>query len=480
MRVIAKYSILFCLWSLPLLFHKPVESTLDLTLVNPILSKFQESKFSEFIFFLVALIAVAHFIYWKVSLRMHVDLEAIMYTAFLAGYVAIYRFQWFGFDHYQFNSLASLPAFKYVDLVFLVPVLLIIHHVVPSIPFKKNAFDSKYALQGDPSIDTVKGDKLARGEFAELVTKCILNTKEETLCNSFAIGINAKWGDGKTSFQKMIEEKLRAANQGCIMLTFNAWKSPNEKRIIGDFFETYSSEIGKYDLRLGKRILRYGMKLLSSQSRWSFLIPEFLLFNSNQDEIFTDINNSLGRIKRKVIVFIDDADRLSTKEILEVVKLIRNSANFRNTFFVVGYDQEYLDTALKDHNEYGQADFLEKIFQIQFDLSQIPPNVIIQQLKDLLEEMLPEYTEDIRTFMGYQPTNTQSLEAVLLGKRNQGDFIPGLLKNLRDVKRFANFFSMNFRLVASEVIFEEFLLISLVRFKYPLLVRKIRENEKAI
>ncbi|MBK9318882.1 MAG: hypothetical protein IPM91_08740 [Bacteroidetes bacterium] len=43
----------------------------------------------------------------------------------------------------------------------------------------------------------------------------------------------------------------------------------------------------------------------------------------------------LTEFRRKIIVFIDDLDRLTGDELVDVLKLIRNTANFRTLFLLL-------------------------------------------------------------------------------------------------------------------------------------------------
>ncbi|MFN7703578.1 MAG: P-loop NTPase fold protein, partial [Chryseotalea sp.] len=389
-----------------------------------------------------------------------------------------YRLQLFGFEHWKFTGTILWQSVSYIDTLLLLPILLLLYKLIPQKPHRTYPIDKDYTLLDDTPITKIDHDSLSRKDFAAFVAKYIQNVNSS---RSFAIGINAKWGDGKTSFQEMVGSYVKETDPNSIIFSFNPWRSLDEKRIILDFFDTLSENISIYNTSLAKEISSYGKNLIgANQHWWTSLIQTLLRIDKTQANLFEGINKDLLKIKRKVVIFIDDVDRLSKKEIMEIVKLIRSSANFTNTVFVVGFDQEYIHEALSDHNEYGSDDFLEKIFQIQFDLSHIPPNVIVQKLKEILEEMLPDYKAQIAVVTGYQPSSKEALGSFFLGTQNKGDFIPGILKNLRDVKRFANFFTINFRVVATEVDFEEYFYLALVRYKFPRLIKKIISNEKSI
>lgn len=280
-------------------------------------------------------------------------------------------------------SFVLFPELKYADIAFFILVLLTLYKVIP---FKESRFanDPHLAMLNDSHIETIDQDELNRKELAEHLATCILNTQS---ARSFAIGVSAKWGEGKTSFQQMVKEYLRQKDAKAILIDFNPWKSADENRIVADFFEILSSSIKKYHFRLGKLVESYGRSFLSdNRSWWSKLIQLFYSSASIPESQFLDINNSLANIGRKIVVFVDDIDRLNGGEILEVVKLIRNSANFRNTFFVVGFDHEYLNDTIKGNGKFGGSKFLEKIFQIQIELGPIPAELIKRRLEHLIVE----------------------------------------------------------------------------------------------
>lgn len=472
-----RYSLYLILWAIPIVFKELLEGFLDKYWIGPIASKFEPSIFADIVVIIVLGLVVVQFIYTK-WIKVHLDWEGVLLAFLLCSYLYFYRLQLFGFEHWKFTETILWQSVSYIDTILLLPILLLLYKLIPQKPHQTDPIDKEYTLLDDSPITNIAHDSLSRKDFAAFVAKYIHNVNSS---RSFAIGVNAKWGDGKTSFQEMVGSYVKATDPNAIIFSFNPWRSLDEKRIIIDFFDTLSENISIYNASLAKEISSYGKNLIgANQSWWTSLIQSLLRIDKTQANLFEEINNDLLKINRKVVIFIDDVDRLSKKEIMEIVKLIRSSANFTNTVFVVGFDQEYIHEALNDHNEYGSDDFLEKIFQIQFDLSHIPPNVIVQKLKEILEEMLPDYKAQIAEVTGYQLSSKEALGSFFLGTQNKGDFIPSILKNLRDVKRFANFFTINFRIVATEVDFEEYFYLALVRYKFPRLIKKIISNEKSI
>ena len=472
-----RYGILLILWVTPIAFQSYFERFLDKFWVTPFVSTFKSSLFIDVILMIVLCFVLVQFVLNK-WIKMRLSWGDVFYSFILTSYLFLYRANWFGFDHWQFYKMQLWPNVAYVDSLLVLPFILLGYLLIPEKRYVKNQIINKFKLLNDSPIDSLGKDELNRNEFAEFVADHIVNN---TSSGSFAIGINAQWGDGKTSFQNLVGNHIRIKDSEAIIFSFNPWKSIDEKKIISDFFELFSDTVRALDFRLSEKISTYGGKLLTkSSSWWSSLLRQIFYPEDNIENQFILINGLFKKFDRRIVVFIDDLDRLSTEEIMEVVKLIRNSANFRNTFFVVGYDHEYMQVALEKHNKYGKDDFLEKIFQIQIDLHHIPPSVIVQNLKKQLEELLPDYLDQINLISGYQTQEIIPFMDTAQEKLNASYFIPQFLDNLRDVKRFANYFSINFKQVSTEVDFEEYFIICLVRFRYPTFIRELNEYEKSI
>ncbi|WP_422653172.1 hypothetical protein IZU89_15130 [Cellulophaga lytica] len=67
-----------------------------------------------------------------------------------------------------------------------------------------------------------------------------------------------------------------------------------------------------------------------------------LLSESSSYDIYNRINLTLKDLNKRFVVFVDDLDRLSNKEVLQVLKLVRNTANFKNFIFIVALDKDYI------------------------------------------------------------------------------------------------------------------------------------------
>jgi predicted KAP-like P-loop ATPase len=75
----------------------------------------------------------------------------------------------------------------------------------------------------------------------------------------------------------------------------------------------------------------------------------------------------LKLLSRRIVVFIDDLDRLEPREASEVLRLIRAVADFPNVIYVLSYDPEVVAKTLTKAVQVDDgAAFLEKIVQVSF------------------------------------------------------------------------------------------------------------------
>lgn len=462
----------FIIFAILLIVKQPFEQFFSKYWVIPFISHFQESYLADLA---VGIIVISLFLLWFVynkKNKRYLDPDVIIFFLLISLYFAIYRYHFLDFKRWEFYHFKIFPSLKYVDTLIYFPVLLIAFKVTSENkkPLKRL---KKYRLIDDVHIQSAKNDQLLRDPLAEYIANYVHCT---TCDRAFAIGLIANWGDGKTSIQSMITKHLAEKDEDLIIIDFNPWKSSDTKKIVSDFFELYSKKISKYNLRLSLLIKSYSNNLLSIKDSWWLDFLNFILNPADNDNnAFDDINHSLSKINRKTVVMIDDLDRLNSEEILEVLKLIRNSANFTNTFFIVGYDLEYLESciqpgAIENHK------YLDKIFQLQFELSKIPAFIINKTLKEYLIDALPQSKVEIERIIDYEPSPNEAFQAVFLGQKNPSDFIPGVLKNLRDVKRFANYFSVCYRIVEGEVVFRDYFFVSLLKFKYPELIKALKHE----
>jgi len=376
------------------------------------------------------------------------SLNLVLLLSLLSIVYCYYRFD---ARIWTFTPLVSFPKIKYADLILLILICNGLLLIKKQKLLPQN--DSGSFLDDEP-LGKDKVDELGYDEYAERLSNKILASHFN---KSFAIGINGRWGLGKTSFIDLLKRNL--SGHDFIEVNFNPWNSSNPKSIIQDFFDTIQQVISPHHSSLSRLLIQYSNKLITLDdnaiSRSIQATVTFATGFESIDSLFNEINDALKKIGKKIIVFIDDLDRLDKEEIIEVIRLMRNTANFHNTFFIVAYDKNYVTSALEEHNPYNHEKFLEKIFQIEVTLPFFNKDIFRRKLAEKIKHAFPEQYHS-------------SIEREIIGTASMvPTYLNDWLETMRDVTRLTNSLLLNLNRLMGEVEFFDFLRLELLRLKYP-------------
>lgn len=320
----------------------------------------------------------------------------------------------------------------------------------------------------------------------------IYDTTYETLktCfykdGSFAVSISGTWGSGKTVFKKKLKEKYK---DKVSIIEFEAWKCDSPTIIIRNFFTQLRDELKTYLPNISIDFNNYIDLLLDDDSAKPFrIIIKGInnLFNQNKDPYET-IKNQLKKSKHKVVVFIDDVDRLDANEIKEVLRLIRNTANFPYIQFIVTCDNDYVCDTLKEERIENPKLYLEKFFNVEISLPKFEERIICEELE---KNILKIFSEQNIEQEGYSDQTIRIHDAIYKELNNSIDFnrnllIPLVLKSMRDVIRFCNSFKLLFKMYIEnkdnqknglKIEFENLFFLELLKYRFPKIYTSLSDS----
>ncbi|WP_321375014.1 P-loop NTPase fold protein [uncultured Draconibacterium sp.] len=448
-----KASIILMSFAIYILFHTFFEEVINKHLVETIISKLETGTSNDLMFLSFAVIIIISTVN-RVSINYFLSKQTILLNLALLLVFLYYRIS---LSYWEFTSFKTIGFLKYIDVV----LLFFCSNILVAIFHKKREYQTipNKGFCFDNPIENEESDKLNRNSVAIIIAEKIKNTANKS--SSFAIGVNSEWGWGKTSFLNLIKNNLKEKNQ--VVLHFNPWLNNDEKAIVASFFDILSSRLKQYDKNLSHDLIEYGRTINSIYPNKGLetLNKAFSVFQDSKDlrERYENINESIKASGLQIIIFIDDLDRLFENEVSEVLKLIRNTANFSNTVFVVAYDRNYLISALKRTNDYHPEFYLEKIFQFELALPAFDRDVIVNKLEELLNPHLVD-------------SDKEELKKVLKRAKDPNSIFDGntfnldLLINLRDVNRFVNSFITSYEALRGEVVLEDLLNTELLKVKY--------------
>ncbi len=317
-------------------------------------------------------------------------------------------------------------------------------------------------VENDKPIASEEEDWLGFADQVAVLFDVLQSLKRLDDQSSLTMGIIAQWGKGKSSFINLLMARAKA--QEDIVVCFNPRNSKNVSQIQEDFFDAFAKELSKYYIGFGFLLGRYTKHLgLLGQYEWTRPLESLLtLLLPEKDE--QAINAALYLIARRVYVVIDDLDRLTGEEIIEVLKLVDRNASFNNVVFVMAYDKEYVNNVLRKHLDHGlDHSFIDKYVTWEVTLPEIDSQILRDKMKSYLESHLFGLPDEEK-------------KRVLEGWGYVGNIIVEDLASVRHLKRYVNLTLPRYRKVYSKVDPADFFLLSLLQYRHLTIYNKLAHH----
>lgn len=264
-----------------------------------------------------------------------------------------------------------------------------------------------------------------------------------------------------------------------ICIWFDPWYFENELHLLQNFSQTLADALGRSIVTRREiigRLLRDYISIFTSVSLPYGLTvsPEEIakgmgetLSSVKLEERKRVIGNLLRHEKKRVVVFMDDIDRLDKKEIQAVFKLVKLCADFDYTTYVLAFDEKMVAEALGE--KYGAGDkeggqkFIEKIVQLPLRLSMADISSLRSICSGCIDEALKRAdvqltNEQVQLFVSYF---TRGLEISV--------------QTPRMAKRYGNALLFSLSILKDEVNSVDLMLLEGIRISYPCLYETIRK-----
>ena len=342
-------------------------------------------------------------------------------------------------------------------------------------------------METDQPISNLGEDKLSRETFVKaLASEIDLNRTKE--CN--VIGLYGKWGAGKTSIIKLLDEQLN--KKYFFTSYFNPWRYKSEDVLLKELFLKIL-EGAKTDKKLNTKIEELG-KLLDEYSQF-ISIPKISIWglafdfsnsakglakgigkrlkgNDSIDSKKKRINEVLGDLALPLVIFVDDVDRLDVNEIQSLFKLIKLTADFNNLIYVIAFDDEMVSKALAKNYGTGEVSdgksFLEKIVQLPLRIPYVNEQERFEYSLSLLNEWVAK--NSIILPDKYQSTFVQKFKGL------HDNFI----KTPRDSKRLINSVSFSHQCLKEEICVYDIILLETIRIFAPQVFEQLLEYKSSL
>lgn len=331
----------------------------------------------------------------------------------------------------------------------------------------------------DKPVATLVQDEFKRYGFAKRIAETIRDRKDP---DSFVVGLYGRWGEGKSSVLNFITTELKASQVATI--TFNPWRFEGEDQLLIGFFTELALALNKQlktsTEKFGDLLARYadvvvpklgflGGAVSTEPGAHLKKIGE-LMAGTSLTELKARLDAMLRDTGKRVVIVIDDIDRLNKQEIQAIFRLVKLTADFSHTTYLLSFDDTMVARAIGEMYAGGDAEtagrnFLEKIVQVPIVLPVI-------QRDAMHEYCMAKITQSIfNTSVPLSGDQWEIFNVVMLTS------ILDRITTPRHVVRYSNSLSFILPLLRGEANALDLVLIEALKVFYPELYHLIARHQ---
>src|SRR5690606_21868022 len=144
----------------------------------------------------------------------------------------------------------------------------------------------------------------------------------------------------------LIKKKLKESE--IEIMDFNPWLFSNEENLLAIFFAELAAVLDTLEdskgAKIGQKLKEYSKIIGAPLSLLGGDFDKFIsevggkLSDKSLLERKEEIENALVSEKKKIVVFLDDIDRLDKDELYSVFRLIKLTGDFNNITYILAFD----------------------------------------------------------------------------------------------------------------------------------------------
>lgn len=332
------------------------------------------------------------------------------------------------------------------------------------------------ALSADRPSSNPQDDLFGHAPFAESLANSICRYPGN---DGLVLALYGPWGSGKSTVLSYVRHFLeqRPEAEQPVIVTFNPWWFSGQENLARAFlgqlqavlptksekFKKLGDLLGDFAEGVGGLIDLSGMTGGAAGMIGKFIGMVTKRKPKDVPALKSEISKILREAEKRILVVIDDIDRLTPEETRQLFTVIKALADFPNVVYLLAFDREVAAQAIEQQSGMPGERYLEKIIQVPFEL----PPVDRVALRAALFKRLDEVLGDTSDGLFDQSYWTNAFH----------DGIDPLIQVPRDVVRFTNTLSVTYPAVRGEVNPVDFIALEALRVFLPGLYDVIRTNQ---
>jgi predicted KAP-like P-loop ATPase len=323
-------------------------------------------------------------------------------------------------------------------------------------------------ISADSSLIDPEKDLLGHANFAKYLADSICKM---TYPEGFVIAVYGSWNSGKSTLLNFVVHYLqqKPEEEKPIIVPFNPWLFSGHQNITRRFFDQLKNVLSQQSSvpkGLKERLADFATIISDIPLPYAQTGKALAALLDEKDkeasQLKEEVEDTLVQQQQRIVVTIDDIDRLAAEDIKQLFRIFKAMRNFTNLVYLLVFDKEVVMRKIADTKEISEEAYLEKIIQVSFELS----NPDKSSLRRLLFEKLDQI---------FSQTPKQKINQIRWGDIYfQG--IEHFITNIGNITRFINTLTVTYPAVKDEVNPVDFIAIESLRVFCPKIYSIIHQN----
>jgi len=330
-------------------------------------------------------------------------------------------------------------------------------------------------LGSDMPVESPAQDAYGYAQFASHIARAIRATPSP---QGLVMSVHGPWGSGKSSLLNFVKHDLRSLPKDSrpVLVDFNPWWFSGRNQLAGQLLAQFKASVpdGLEKFRaLGDLLAKYSQAVskvivFATGLPWLDRPVNAILRRLKQQPkdvpaLKKEISRALNAGSQRFVFFIDDIDRLTPDEILELFKVIKALADFPNVVYVLFFDRDIVADSLTAALGVDGAAYLEKIVQAPFALPAVDRRLLRAKLFSELDRLFEQ--------LGVKKFDNQRWNSVFYGG------LDSYIKKPRDVVRVVNALSVTLPPIVGELNVVDYIALEALRVLEPSAYAVIRDHQ---